>query len=114
LPESIVANTVNSFEYSFDVNNIYNTSYEPLIQNKEKLHVVAIVVDQATGQVLNAAKGHVGNSAVNEIGADNKEIASTIYFDLTGRMVNNPETGIYIKVVRYTDGSQRSFKVLKK
>ena len=113
LPESIVANTVNSFEYSFDVNNIYNTSYEPLIQNKEKLHVVAIVVDKSTGQVLNAAKGHIGNTAVNEI-SDNKAVASTIYFDLTGRMVANPTSGIYVKVVRYTDGSQRSFKVLKK
>lgn len=114
LPESIVANTVNSFEYSFDVNNIYNTSYEPLIQNKEKLHVVAIVVDKATGKVLNAAKAKVGNTAVNEIGSDNKEVASTMYFDLMGRMVSNPGNGIYVKVVRYTDGSQRSFKVLKK
>ena len=31
-----------------------------------------------------------------------------------GRMVNNPGNGVYVKVVRYTDGSQRSFKVLKK
>ena len=114
LPESIVANTVNSFEYSFDVNNIYNTSYEPLIQNKEKLHVVAIVVDKSTGQVINAAKGKVGNTAVNEISDQNKEVASTMYFDLMGRMVNNPGNGVYVKVVRYTDGSQRSFKVLKK
>jgi hypothetical protein len=29
-------------------------------------------------------------------------------------MVANPTSGIYVKVVRYTDGSQRSFKVLKK
>lgn len=114
LPTSIVANTTNNFEYSFDVDYIYNLSYEPLIQDKDKLHVVAIVVDKATGKVLNAAKAKVGTSAVTEINVDNKEIASTIYFDLTGRKVNNPETGIYIKVVRYTDGSQRSFKVLKK
>ena len=114
LPESIVANTVNSFEYSFDVNNIYNTSYEPLIQNKEKLHVVAIIVDKSTGQVINAAKGKVGNTAVNEISDQNKEVVSTMYFDLMGRMVNNPGNGVYVKVVRYTDGSQRSFKVLKK
>ncbi len=114
LPASIVANTVNNFEYSFAVDDIYNTSYEPLIQNKEKLHVVAIVVDKATGKVLNAAKAKVGASAVNEIGTDNKEIATTTYFDLTGRMVSDPDNGIYIKVVRYTDGSQRSFKILKK
>lgn len=114
LPAQITANTINSFEYTFDVNNIYNTSYEPLIQNKEKLHVVAIVVDKATGQVLNAAKGKVGNTAVNEISDENKEVASTMYFDIMGRMVSNPGNGVYVKVVRYTDGSQRSFKVFKK
>ena len=67
LPGQITANTVNSFEYTFDVNDIYNTSYEPLIQNKEKLHVVAIVVDKSTGQVLNAAKAPVGINAVNHV-----------------------------------------------
>ena len=90
------------------------TGYEPLIQNKDKLHVVAIVVDKATGQVLNAAKAKVGTSAVNEITDELKEVASTTYYDLTGRRVSNPDAGIYVKVVRYTDGSQRSFKVLKK
>ena len=114
LPESIVANTVNSFDYSFYTDYIYNTSYEPLIQDKEKLHVVAIVVDKSTGQVLNAAKGKVGNTAVNEISDENKVVASTLYFDLMGHMISNPGNGIYVKVVRYTDGSQRSFKVLKK
>lgn len=114
LPDMIVANTVNSFDYSFYADYLYNTSYEPIIQNKDKLHVVAIVVDTATGRVLNAAKTSVGNAAVNEIGDDNKVVASTMYYDLTGRMVSNPGNGIYVKVVRYTDGSQRSFKVLKK
>ena len=115
LPESIAANTTNDFEYTFgDIDYIMNTSYEPLIQDKDKLHVVAIIVEKATGKVLNAAKAHVGNSAVNEISENDKVVESTLYYDLTGRMVNNPSSGIYVKVVRYTDGSQRSFKVLKK
>ena len=114
LPSTIVANTVNSFDYSFYVDYLYNTSNEPIVQDKDKLHVVAIVVDKATGQVLNAAKAKVGNTAVNEISDENKVVASTLYYDLTGRMVSNPGNGIYVKVVRYTDGSQRSFKVLKK
>ena len=114
LPATITAGTVNKFEYSFMVDDIVNTNYEPLVQNKEKLHVVAIVVDKATGNVINAAKGKIGLAAVNEIGDDNKEVASTSYYDLMGHMVNSPASGIYVKVVRYTDGSQRSFKVLKK
>ena len=114
MPEAIVANTVNKFEYTFNTDYIYNTSFEPIIQNKEKLHVVAIVVEKATGKVLNAAKGHVGAAAVNELSATEKEVASTIYFDLTGRLVSNPGNGLYVKVVRYTDGSQQSFKVIKR
>ena len=114
LPASIVANSVNSYDYSFYVDYIYNTSYEPIIQDKDKLHVVAIVVDKATGKVLNAAKAKIGASAINEIRDEIKEVASTTYYDLTGRMISDPDAGIYVKVVRYTDGSQRSFKVLKK
>jgi hypothetical protein len=114
LPESIVANTMNNFEHTFYVDYIYNTNYEPLIQNKDMLHVVAIVVEKSTGKVLNAAKAKVGSSAVNEITDENKEVVSTTYYDLTGRLVTNPNSGIYVKVVRYTDGSQRSFKIIKK
>ena len=115
LPESIVANTINNFEYTFNVDYVYNTSYEPLIQNKDKLHVVAIVVEKATGKVLNAAKAsQIGDASVNELSDTEKVVASTIYYDLMGRMVTNPSAGVYVKVVRYTDGSQRSFKVLKK
>ena len=114
LPESITAYSVNSHDHSFYVDDIYNTSYEPLIQNKDKLHVVAIVVDKATGKVVNAAKCKVGATAINEINDEIKEVASTTYYDLTGRMISTPDAGIYVKVVRYTDGSQRSFKVLKK
>ena len=115
LPESILANTANDFEYTFsDIDYLVNTAYEPIIQNKEKLNVVAVVIEKATGKVINAAKAHVGNTAVNEISDKDKVVDSTIYFDLTGRMVSNPANGIYVKVVRYTDGSQRSFKVLKK
>lgn len=35
----------------------------------------------------------------------NKEIAHVVYFDLTGRVVTNPEDGIYIKHTRYVDGT---------
>ena len=114
MPESIAANTINNFDYTFNTDFIYNTSGEAIIQNKDQLHVVAIIVEKATGKVINAAKGKVGASAVTEIRDENKEVASTIYFDLTGRMVSNPDNGIFVKVVRYTDGSQQSFKVLKK
>ena len=115
LPASIHANATNKYRYTFYVDEIYNTSYQPLIQNKDKLHVVAIVVEKATGKVLNAAKASINTfDSVIELNDNNKVVDSTLYYDLTGRMVSNPTSGIYVKVVRYTDGTQRSFKILKK
>jgi hypothetical protein len=42
-----------------------------------------------------------------------KEINSEAYYDMSGRSVGTPQHGIYIKKVTYSDGSSRSFKVIK-
>lgn len=41
------------------------------------------------------------------------EVVSTVYTDLTGCRVSNPERGIYIKTVQYSDGTVVNSKVLK-
>lgn len=41
------------------------------------------------------------------------EVVAEEYFDLTGRKIDNPQIGLYIKMVRYADGSVRATKVLK-
>ena len=54
--------------------------------------------------------------AVDEIIADFEgvEIVGEDYYDLTGVRVENPENGIYVKVVRYANGTTRSFKEIVK
>lgn len=44
-----------------------------------------------------------------------KSVASAIYYDLTGRRVAKPaQGGVYVKSVKYTDGTAKNFKVLVK
>ena len=51
-----------------------------------------------------------------EVGVDEVYVSEEIgeYFtDLSGVRVNNPEKGLYIRTVKYADGSVKSFKVVK-
>lgn len=43
----------------------------------------------------------------------NGEVKSVIYTDLSGRRVTSPGRGIYIKSMKYADGSVKSVKVMK-
>lgn len=49
-------------------------------------------------------------SSTNNIVID-KEALSTTYYDLTGRIVNNPANGIYIKSTTFSDGTTRNEKI---
>lgn len=44
---------------------------------------------------------------------DNRTVVGETYFDITGREVSNPENGLFIKSVKYDDGTQETVKVLK-
>lgn len=58
---------------------------------------------------------NTSTSAVKTIAdADGKRIESTRYFNMQGQEVSNPAEGIFVKTVKYDDGSARSFKVIKK
>lgn len=50
-------------------------------------------------------------TSVSAVGSAN--VASESYFDLAGRQLRSADKGIFIKTVRYEDGSVRNFKVAK-
>lgn len=52
-------------------------------------------------------------AGINNAVSDNKNVKSTSYFDLSGRSVETPANGLFIKKVTYTDGSVKSVKVMK-
>lgn len=54
-------------------------------------------------------------SGVEEVNEDaGKEVVSEKYYNLSGAEVAEPQGGIFVKVVTYSDGSRRSFKEVRK
>ena len=68
-----------------------------LIQNKNNLTVVALIVNKETGKIINAAKCKIGDTLpptdITSLRAVNK---SYDVYDMQGRRVNHPSKGLYI------------------
>ena len=94
LEESVPANVKGNTPYTHEF--IFDISANELPIDKEKLEVIAVLVDNTTGHVMNCNKGHVTN-ADGIIGIKNEELRMKNYYDLSGRRVMNPTKGIYIQ-----------------
>lgn len=104
-----------TLQYSFDVsdvNNIYGQSLNEYL-SIQKMQVNAFIIEKSTNRIVNAAKFLVANGE-NEVEAvlATEEAVSTVYFDLQGRRVVNPDNGIFIKSETFGDGTVRTSKVV--
>lgn len=75
------------------------------MQNKNNLHVVALVIDNATHHIVNAARCHIephNTTAIAPIKAVGKR-TEVARFNLRGQRLSAPEAGI--NIVKYSDGS---------
>lgn len=102
-------------EYSFDVKdvqNIYRDSLNPYVKI-HRMWVNAFIVDRTNGTIVNACKFPVRSvyDAVEGIAADEEAVA-TVYYDLQGRKVENPDRGIFVKKSTMSDGTVRTAKVV--
>lgn len=89
--QPIVSGVPQAFTTTFDI------SRNGLIQDKSQLTAVVLLLDTATGQVVNAAKAHVGTGAgIRSVGTG--ALQSDWWFTPDGRRVDSPQRpGIYIK-----------------
>jgi len=113
LPADIEGNTVYSHSITINPDELTNTSGDPIVQNKDKLRVAAVVVNAGTGEVVNAARAAIGSTGVTEANASDKQVQQVLYYNLQGQLISQPTAGLYIKCTRYTDGSQTAVKVIK-
>lgn len=85
---------------------------------KENLRVIALLLKDngVCGQVVNCARVDIldAESGIESInGNANKFVTNTIYFDLTGRRVVNPQAGTpVIRLNQFNDGSSVADKVI--
>ncbi|MCH5234724.1 MAG: hypothetical protein J1E16_05470 [Muribaculaceae bacterium] len=105
LPSTISGGTLYSNTYSFNIED------NELVPSPDSLVVAAFIVDKSTGRIINSNKCAVSkSSAVENLGYSKAE--TTEFFDLSGRRVINPSSGIFIKRIKMEDGSIKTSKVI--
>ena len=114
LPDAIKVDAPYTHSYSFNTNSVINSAGQPIIQDKNKLEVVIMLIDKNTGEVVNANKAKVMDKGTGIASTNtDKPMESVAFYDLAGRKVSVPvRGGIYIKSVRYKDGQVSAKKVL--
>ena len=111
LPESIQSMTPYTHEYSFDVESIVNIAGKPVIQDMSKVRVVAMLLNW--GDVLNANKCVVAAPvSIGDLNAAADRVVKTEYFDLSGRKVLIPTSGIYVRSQHMKNGKTVNSKVV--
>lgn len=108
LPSRMEADKTYTARTTFTLADVVNTSGESLVQNTEKLRIVAVLIDNTTGAVVNCNKAKVVTpTGVVSVKADATG-AATVY-DLCGRRMDGMKKGV--NIVKTANG--RIVKVLK-
>ncbi len=83
------------------------------IMNMNNVSIVGLVIDLSNGFILNAAKTalYKGSSSLEEVPA---EVVSEEYYTIDGTRISRPVgiEGLYIRLIRMSDGSIRTEKCL--
>ena len=105
-------NTVH--EYSFNLNDAVNLRGKSIVQDKDKLRVVAMVLkaNSSLGTVMNCETTHIkGTNSIEKIESSDAIVISEKWYDISGKTVMSTlEKGIYIHVVEMSDGTVKKFK----
>lgn len=122
VPSNLEAFTPTTLDFTIDLSkavSVYKeTKGEPVIQNKEKIDIVALLLDEK-GRVLNANLAPIGtdskaNEANGVVAPEAGEIIGVEYYDLTGRKLHNPERGIVVRRILLDNGTSITEKIIVK
>ena len=85
---------------------VRNTGGKKIIQDVNKLRVVALLIDYSDGTVVNAAKSvSTGQAtAIQGVNAD-KNFQTEAVYDISGRQLSAPQKGL--NIVKAADGTTR-------
>ena len=80
-----------------------NIASKRLIQDKSKLKVIAILIDQTTGAIVNAGQTTIDDEATGIEKREQRTEGNVQYFTLNGKKLTAPQRGI--NIVRKSDGT---------
>ena len=119
IPASVRDGETYRHSYSINTSDVVCTKQEfagtPLIQNRNNLHVVVLVIDNSTGAVINSVKVPVRESFPDGIATVDADAvtSTTVCYDLQGRRTAAAQKGVTVETTRNADGSISSRKVLR-
>jgi hypothetical protein len=97
IPQSVKADVPVEHTYTFWPDYCYNTAYEPIIQDKNQLYVVAMLIDLSEGIVANAVKVRVTTPEAEGIHSVAAETStSSVFYNLNGQRLTRPQKGLNI------------------
>ncbi|MDE6327908.1 MAG: hypothetical protein K2L91_05205 [Duncaniella sp.] len=118
VPADIKAETPYTHSFTFDTSSVRNLDGEPVIQNPDKLRVIAFVYDSYADEIFNSASSDYADggsfSVIDSVGAGGAGVVATEYFDLQGRRISRPSSGLYMRAEKMSDGRNRVSKVIVK
>jgi thiol-disulfide isomerase/thioredoxin len=80
-----------------------------LIQDKDQLHVIAILIDRTTGAVVNAAQTTISDETTGVKKLEPTSLNFSRYFTLDGKEIPAPQRGV--NIVRQSDGTTKKIFV---
>lgn len=101
---TITAGEVQNYNFKADITS------KSVIQDKSKLKVAALLIDQSTGGIVNAAQVTIQDfnaAAIN--GIHNTTATEAVRYTLDGRQVSAPQRGL--NIIRLGDGTVRKVMV---
>lgn len=107
IPQSVEADVPIEHTYTFYPDWCYNTAWEPIIQDKKQLFVVAMVIDKNDGIVTNAVKvpvTPVNTVGIHSVSEERNMQSPTSFYNLHGQRLNKVQKGVNIvngrKIIR--------------
>lgn len=111
IPSKIEADHSYDHSINLTLSEAVNISGDNLVQDMDRISVVAAIIDSLTGEIVNCAKVKPGFSGIESV-SDNVPTA-TEYYNLQGIKIPAPEQGrVSIMVTTSANGSRKVTKVM--
>lgn len=113
VPSKIVTGEEMKYTYRIKKSDVKNVRGEDFLPDDAKIHAVAILLDGDTGFSVNCNKSAdllFGDTDAVETIETDATVESVRYYDLQGREVVNPTSGIMVKAEKLSDGTVRYTK----
>ncbi len=118
LPTKMEANTPYPGTATFSLSAMKADGKGGVLQDLTKLDVVAVLINDYTSEVVNAALAKVDATdyvaaGVKSVVTDGSAAVGVEYTDLSGRSISKPGHGVFIQTTRYANGTAVSRKTVR-